>query len=225
MSTLETLVNTAPDEHQYITFRLCGHLFALPSQDVLKIIKTPPPEQGGMVDMGLVQLAQYSIQLLELSTLLKLEQKVDKEQAAEKTLTQMSVPVDSPTFLMILQAEQELWGIVVARSPDLRTISDSELKPVRASKRLSGALQGISHVVTYPQSPDARSPKNKTEYETHHDSISERENRQILLVLDLCKLLALSKAQTPPASVGAASLEQNRPAKSRKSNLKSAAIV
>ncbi|MGB3300811.1 MAG: hypothetical protein WBA76_21305, partial [Phormidesmis sp.] len=44
---------------KYITFRLENYLFALPSKAILKIVATPPPSQGGMVAMGLVQLEQY----------------------------------------------------------------------------------------------------------------------------------------------------------------------
>lgn len=186
MSKLETLIDATLDEHKYITFSLGAHLFALPSQDVLKIMITPSSEQGGMVNMGLVQLAQYSIQLLELPTLLKLDPKdVEQEENKEQTEEKISTPAisNSSTFLIILQAEQELWGIVVERSPDLRTISDSELKSVSTSKRLSGALRGISYVVTYEQ------------------EISSQASRQLLLILDLHKLLALSRAQASEANV------------------------
>ena len=212
MSNLSNLLNATPGEHKYITFKVGGYLFALPSQSVLKIMMTPSPEQGGLIDMGLVQLSQYSIQLLELPALLKLEQKdveqkPNKKQTEEKTSVQTSILTNDATFLIILQAEQELWGIVVERSPDLRTISDSELKSVSTSQKLSGALKGVSHVVIYEPVTDERSPK-----ENPHNSTSHQEHRQILLVLDLRKLLALSKAQTSTA--------RDRPFKSKKANLK-----
>ena len=59
---------------QYITFKLADYFLALPSQKILKIVATPPPQQGGLVDIGLVQLGQHSIQILDLSKLLGLKE-------------------------------------------------------------------------------------------------------------------------------------------------------
>lgn len=180
-TTPESKVNTTAEESKFITFHLGGYLFALPSQDVLKIVVTPVPEQGGMVNMGLVQLGQYSIQVLELQSLLKLEHPAgDRE-------------ISDPTFLIILRAEQGLWGIVVNQSPDLMNLSNSTLKPVPTSKRIAGALKGISHIVTYESDADESAPADSAQSNPPTDDSTSPESRQILLVLDFHKLLAISQ--------------------------------
>ena len=50
-----------PDVTQYLTFRVADYLLALSSQQILRIVATPPPYQGGMVSIGLVQLAQITV--------------------------------------------------------------------------------------------------------------------------------------------------------------------
>ena len=187
MSTLSTpantKMNTAAKESKFITFQLGGYRFALPSQDVLKIMVTPAPEQGGMVSMGLVQLGQYSIQILALQTILKLEQPADDRDTTDSS------------FLIILQAKQGLWGIVVDQSPDLMNISNSALKPVPTSKRIAGALKGISHIVTYESVTYESVTYESVAYESVTDDSASPEDRQILLILDLHKLLSISQAE------------------------------
>ena len=193
MNTLSAPIKNKTEENKFITFQLGDYLFALPSQDVLKIIVTPTPKQGGMVNMGLVQLGQYNIQILELQSLLKLEKSAVNTSASDST------------FLIIMQVAQTLWGIVVSQSPDLMNISNSALKPVPNSKRIAGALKGISHIVTNP-ALNEQSPIN--------DSASSKD-RQVLLVLDVRKLLTLSERQISET-------ESDRPLTSKKANTKTA---
>jgi chemotaxis signal transduction protein len=155
---------------KYITFSLHGYLFALPAQEILKVVATPSPSQGGMVSMGLVQLEQYSIQTLNLPELLGLGTH-DKDS--------VNNALENPPFLMVLHdADQNLWGIAVESSPDLMDIPDYALKPVPPEKRLTRALRWVSSVVTYDLGSD----------------------RHTLLVLDLSVLLASRQAQLSPGS-------------------------
>ncbi|MEL7068354.1 MAG: hypothetical protein AAGN15_06825 [Cyanobacteria bacterium J06581_3] len=149
-----------PENTQYITFGLSNYLFALPSQSILRVVRTPPPNQGGLVAMGMVQLGPYSIQIIDLESLLVLNSNVLKNQ------TQMSVsssralenrkkatPVDPdqhPSFLIVMQdAEKELWGIALHEPPDLIEVPDYALKPVPFSQRQKQSLKWISHIANY----------------------------------------------------------------------------
>jgi chemotaxis signal transduction protein len=144
---------------KYITFKLADYLFALPSEEILKIVSTPPPSQGGMVSMGLVQLEQYSIQIIDLIKLLNLKGQ-DIASAVKKTVKKTSedavskdvtaAALQNPPFLIVIQdIDQNLWGIAVDEPPDLMDIPHYALKPVPAEKRLTRALRWVSHVVTY----------------------------------------------------------------------------
>jgi chemotaxis signal transduction protein len=163
---------------KYVTFKLADYLFALPSEKILKIVATPPPSQGGMVSMGLVQLEQYSIQMLDLAKLLNLQihslptqilstQNLPTQGAGAiatsskiATATGLKTPLlttplsvaalDNPPFLIVLQGgDEQLWGIAVNEPPDLLDIPRYALKPVPSEKRLTRALRWVSHVVTY----------------------------------------------------------------------------
>ena len=122
-----------PVSRSHIFFKINDYFLALPSANVLKVIPTPPPSQGGMVSMGLVQLQQYSIQILKLEKLLGLES-----------------PSENPPFLIVMRndLDEDLWGIAVDMPPELINITEDVLRPVPDEIRLPGALQWISHVVT-----------------------------------------------------------------------------
>ena len=146
---------------KYMTFKLADYSFALPSEDIIKVVTTPPPSQGGMVSLGLVQLAQYSIQILNLSKLLGLEilnrvsmddhdsdDAIEQDSRIDELLGAAST--QNPPFLIVLRDPDEtLWGIAVHEPPDLIEMTDRMLNPVPPEKRLFGALQGVSHVGSY----------------------------------------------------------------------------
>jgi chemotaxis signal transduction protein len=178
---------------QYITFKLADYLCALPSEKILKIVATPPPSQGGMVSMGLVQLEQYSIQIIDLAKLLN-GQGPDSAKAAtmaNKTVTSAgftTAALKNPPFLMVLQdSAQKLWGIAVNEPPDLMDIPRYALKPVPAERRFTRALRWVSHVVTYDLGG----------------------NRHTLLVLDVA--VFFSPDQTEPTSETASFLQIEPP--------------
>ncbi|MGB3299476.1 MAG: chemotaxis protein CheW [Phormidesmis sp.] len=129
--------DSAAEVTQYITFKLADYLLALPTQQILKIVATPSPEAGGLVEIGLVQLGQHSIQVLDLFKLLGL-----KETA--------KAAIQNPPFLVVFQNSlQDLWGIALLEPPDLMSVPDYALKPVPPEKRLTRMLRWVSHVVTY----------------------------------------------------------------------------
>ena len=145
----DTLAAKTSDTRKYITFKLADYTFALPSEDILKIVPTPPPSQGGMVSMGLVQLEQYSIQTLNLPKLLGIK-KQTADQASELSEMTEAGSTENPPFLMVLQNEAgDLWGIAVHEPPDLMDVPNYALKAVPTEKRLTRTLRWVSHVVTY----------------------------------------------------------------------------
>lgn len=170
---------------KYITFKVAGYVFALASQEILKVVATPSPREGGLVSMGLVQLGQYSIQILDLPDLLSLDTanrtnsvkantKIPVAPAAKAKAPTAAGSTQNPPFLMVLQnADKDLWGIAVDEPPDLLEVPNYALKPVPPEKRLTRALQWISHVVTYSLGSD----------------------RHTLLLLDSSVLLAASQAE------------------------------
>ena len=168
---------------QFLTFPLTGHWFTLPSQQVLKVVDTPTAEEGGLVELGFVQLAHYSIQLLNLPELLMLKPKTQKLKTADSS-TPISASenadglarrVANTPFLVVLKGQNEaLFGITLQSPPDLIEIPNHQLQPVPTDKRQTGTLQWINHVVPY----------------------NIQQKRQVLLGLDLPALLSHSAPPT-----------------------------
>ena len=161
---LET-ADYAPEATQYLTFKVSGYLMALPGQEILRIVATPPPNQGGLVKMGLVQLGQYSIQIINLSELLEIE---PIDNSVSQLAGHPSNPYpnqphqakfnQNPPFLMVLQnADKDLWGIALQEPPDLMEIPNYALKPIPPKQRQTRALRWVSHIVTYDLESDRQS--------------------------------------------------------------------
>ncbi|MBE9060974.1 chemotaxis protein CheW [cf. Phormidesmis sp. LEGE 11477] len=195
---LSSTADRNPDRlHKYIAFKLADYSFALPSEDILRVVATPPPSQGGMVSMGLVQLAQYSIQILNLPELLSLkafdrgdtdDRSSDNRSQQDPYLNEFAETAfaQNPPFLIVLRdADESLWGIAVHEPPDLIEISDRSLNPVPPEKRLLGALQGVSYIGSYGMEGD----------------------RHTLLILDVPVLCAHQQIDVTPDQ--ASSVENN----------------
>ena len=211
-STRHSLSETLNDSetNKYITFKLANYLFALPSERILKVVTTPPPSQGGMVSMGLVQLEQYSIQTLNLTKLMNLQQNdggISKLSAEQTSLSGENASIvshessevfsklkdvasvsteENPPFLVVMQdADNALWGIAVQEPPDLMDIPRYALKTVPSEKRLTRALRWVSHVVTYDLNGE----------------------RHTLLILDLSVLFSTRSSEAPSNSKLLAAIE------------------
>ncbi|MEM9091094.1 MAG: hypothetical protein AAGC93_20410 [Cyanobacteria bacterium P01_F01_bin.53] len=184
-AALSTTDDNAPESTQYITFKVAEYLFALRSLEILKIVETPPPSQGGLVKMGMVQLGPYSIQMIDLPSLLTLQEKPDKNNPRPSVSSSRSLEnrkkesfeketEQNPPFLVVLQnSEQDLWGIALHEPPDLMEIPNYALKPVPSHQRSTRALRWVSHIVNY----DLNS------------------NRHSLLILDLSMVLAPKRSK------------------------------
>lgn len=183
----------APEATQYLTFKVSGYLMALPGQEILRVVATPPPNQGGLVKMGLVQLGQYSIQIIDLSELLEIEpieptghvedmEHTERIGHTDNSVSQLvshrhspypdkpnrTKPNQNPPFLMVLQnVDKDLWGIALHEPPDLMEIPNYALKPIPPKQRQTRALRWVSHIVTYDLA----------------------SNRQSLPILDLSELI------------------------------------
>ena len=190
----KTVSEETPKTTQYIIFDLLNYRFAIPSHKILKVVATPPASKGGLVSLGLVQLGPYSIQIIDIATLLALNGTANKDnprpsvsssRALEKKGADSKLGDRNPPFLVVFQNDIErvgqginqnthqnanqadLWGIALFEPPDLIEVPDYALRPVPAQKRMNQSLRWVSHIVSY-------------------DFNSERHS---LLVLDLSRIL------------------------------------
>ncbi|MBT9312000.1 chemotaxis protein CheW [Leptothoe kymatousa] len=117
------------EPEKYIIFQVASYWYVLPVTEILKIVNCPSPSQGGMVDLGMVQLGPHTVQLLNLHRLL------DINSSAAATYG----------FLVVLRTQSGLWGIPLEQTPDLIELSPVTLKPVAlGGERFQSSA--ISHV-------------------------------------------------------------------------------
>ena len=185
---------------QYVTFGLGDYLFALPSTAILKVVATPPPDQGGLVSMGLVQLGPYSIQIVDLAKLFPGKKANDMSserhsvpmpegKAIAQAASQHTRPDQNPPFLIVLQSpDRILWGIPVYAPPDLIDIPDYALHAVPADKSSVHSLRWVSHIVNY----------------------SLGEKKHTLLVLNLSALWKVKSSQERADEAKVTAIQNNR---------------
>ena len=118
---------------KFITFKVADYWFSLPIAAVLKIVNCPPPEKGGIITLGFVQLGSHTIQLLDLYSMFDLD-------ADAKTPNQLS-------FLLVLRnTQKKLWGIALDTPPDLIELPLSNFQSVPQNKYFATKRQWVSHI-------------------------------------------------------------------------------
>lgn len=118
---------------KFVTFKIADYWFALPMTAVLKIVNCPPPDQGGIVPMGVVQLSSHTIQLLDLYRTF--------------SLGPNAISSNSASFLLVLRsAHSKLWGIALHTPPDLIQLPLTAFKSVSLDKRFAPQPSWISHI-------------------------------------------------------------------------------
>ena len=116
-----------------ITFKIADHWFALPMTTVLKIVNCPPSDQGGIVNLGMVQLGSHTIHLLNLYSTFGLG-------------TDVPVRTQTPFLLVLRGTRKKLWGIVLETPPDLIDLPNTLFKSVSTDERFTPKKQWISHI-------------------------------------------------------------------------------
>ena len=125
--------NSTPTLTKFITFQTAGHWFALPMAAILRIVNCPPPDKGGVVTFGVVQLGSHTVQLLDLYGIFGVG-------------TNATLP-DQVPFLLVLQSDQKrLWGIALESPPDLIELPLTAFQSVSSDKNFFPRKQWISHI-------------------------------------------------------------------------------
>ncbi len=124
--------NKTPEIEKFITFEVAGYWFVLPITAILKIVNCPPPNQGGALGIGLVQLGSHTIRLLNL----------------HREVGHPSDPsTDNTPFLVVVRNPQkELWGIALKEPPDLIELPLTTFKPVSLETPFNHKTNWISHM-------------------------------------------------------------------------------
>lgn len=113
---------------KYIVFEISDCLMALPMDNVLKVIKTPPTGTGWDA-MGLIKIGNYTIRIVDL------HQQLNPEEP-------LNLP-DRQSFLVITNPiEGELCGIIVDEPPNLFEFKGDVIHKLPKPKR---QLQMVSH--------------------------------------------------------------------------------
>lgn len=118
---------------KFLTFKVADYWFALPMRAIQKIVNCPPPDNGGIVSLGMVQLGSHTVQLLDLQSVFGLD-------------ATSTTPGQTPFLLVLRSIENKLWGIALESPPDLLELPLSSFQPVSADRRFVPKKQWISHI-------------------------------------------------------------------------------
>jgi len=119
---------------KYIVFKISDCLMALPMDNVLKVINTPSLQRGWNA-MGLIQIGNYTIRIVDLYQQLNAEDR--------------SLLPDHQSFLVITRPLRgELCGIVVDEPPNLVELDHDLIRKLPQSNR---QLPMVSHAAIIPE--------------------------------------------------------------------------
>ncbi|MEO0868334.1 MAG: chemotaxis protein CheW [Cyanobacteria bacterium J06642_11] len=116
---------------KYIIFQVASYWYVILVSEILKIVNCPSPKDGGMIDLGMVQLGPHTVRLLNLHQIFE--------------ITDVEIPAHP--FLIVLQSPNHgLWGITLDGTPDLIELTPETLNPVSLTGELTTQSPCISHV-------------------------------------------------------------------------------
>ena len=124
---------------KFIVFKITDYFLALPISDVLKVVNCPSVASRGLRTMGVVQLGQHMIRVLDLH-----------EQPSTGGLPEL---VSKQSFLLITRDLQgELCGISVDEPPNLLELPLEMMRSLPKSDRHSQPLfEMVSHAAVVSQ--------------------------------------------------------------------------
>ncbi|MUG99213.1 hypothetical protein F7734_45750 [Scytonema sp. UIC 10036] len=127
-------MNNETNTEKFIVFKVGDYLLALSINDVLKVINCSSLNSQRLTKMGLVQIGDRTIRLLDLHQQLNLD-----------NLPQLS---SNESFLAIARdSEGELCGILIHEPPDLVELPPETIRPLPKSDIYGTAVPDIvSHV-------------------------------------------------------------------------------
>ncbi|WP_044209956.1 chemotaxis protein CheW [Coleofasciculus chthonoplastes] len=116
------------DTQKYIVFKISDCLISLPMDNVLKVLNTPSNESGWNA-MGLLQIGDYTIRIVDL------HQQLNPDYDTDSTNLQSFLVITNPI-------EGDLFGIIVDEPPNL-----IELNPdlIRKLPKYNRRLPMVSH--------------------------------------------------------------------------------
>lgn len=119
---------------KFLVFNIADYLFALPISDVLKVMNLSSANSKSLLTMGLVQIGQYMIKILDLH-----------QHLGSHTFLHSS---DQPSFLVVANhSQRELYGILVDEPPDIVELSKETIRFLpRSSNYRKPIIEMVSHV-------------------------------------------------------------------------------
>jgi purine-binding chemotaxis protein CheW len=116
----------------FIVFKIANYPFALPIRNVLQVVNFPSQQNFALSQVGLVQLGQHMVRVVDLHQYLN--------------LSNFSLLPENRSFLVILRDPQGgFCGILVHEPPDLIEFSPGKLRSLSHSERQFGLAKIASH--------------------------------------------------------------------------------
>ena len=115
-----------------IVFKIADYLLGLPISDVLKVVTCSLTDNRNLRTMGIVQLGQYMVKVLDFH-----------QSLSSGDLTDL--PGEQSFLVITRDGEGELCGILVDEPPNLMELPQQTLQSIPQSHHQSSLSQMVSH--------------------------------------------------------------------------------
>jgi purine-binding chemotaxis protein CheW len=121
-----------PNIEKFIVFTIADYLLGLPISDVLKVVSCSLTDNRNLRTMGIVQLGQYMVKVLDFHQSLRSGNLTD-------------LPGEQSFLVITRDGEGELCGILVDEPPNLMELPQQSLRSIPQSHHQSSLSQMVSH--------------------------------------------------------------------------------
>lgn len=121
-----------PNIEKFIVFTIADYLLGLPISDVLKVVSCSLTDNRNLRTMGIVQLGQYMVKVLDFH-----------QSLISGDLTDL--PGEQSFLVITRDGEGELCGILVDEPPNLMELPQQSLRSIPQSHHQSSLSQMVSH--------------------------------------------------------------------------------
>ncbi|WP_416673705.1 chemotaxis protein CheW [Egbenema bharatensis] len=138
-----------------IVFSIATYRFALPLDQVLRVVNYPNPADNPLQSIGLIHLGRHVVKVLNLHQLISVGHSTDPAKPPA---------LEPPSFLLLLASPHgELYGIPLDHPPDVVECTATQIQRLPQSHHPSHAIERLSHAVIHSaESPHSPSPSRST---------------------------------------------------------------
>ncbi|NJO42604.1 MAG: chemotaxis protein CheW [Cyanobacteria bacterium CRU_2_1] len=130
-------MHSKANSSKFIVFKIAEYHFGIPVDRVLQVINYASETNKELNSMGLIQISNHTIRILNL------HQRLNSENQSRS--------LNQPFLVIIQNTQEELCAIPVDTPPDLMEFSSAIVRPLPPTNHPSNLAELASHIITLTQ--------------------------------------------------------------------------